>query len=68
MLTGGNNECFHGTAKQLPYKTLRGRPLVIWGGPEEIEKKNFGDPSPGKKNLEGPSPGKKFGEAIPRKK
>ncbi len=27
---------------------LRGRPLMIWaGGAEEIEKKNFGGPSPG---------------------
>ena len=40
--------------------SVRGRPLMIWGGPGgNREKQNFGGPSPGKK---------KFGRAFSRKK
>ncbi len=43
-----------------PY-SLRGRPLMIWGGARrKSRKKNFGGPSPGKKNLKGLPPGKKI--------
>ncbi len=59
--------------------TIRGRPLMIWGGAEEIEKKkflaallrekkNFGGHSPGKKSG-GPSPGRRiYTGGVPRKK
>ncbi len=46
---------------------VRGRPLMIWGGAEEIEKKHFRGPSPGKKNLEGLPPGKLY-KGLPQGK
>ena len=56
------------TPKFLLYSTLmlafwlRGRPLMIWGGAEEIEKIKIRRPSSRKKKLEGPSPGKGLSE------
>ncbi len=65
------------------YNHLRGRPLMIWGGGGNQEKKNIRGPfsrkifleglPPGKTSLEStflkdPSPGKKFQKAFARKK
>ena len=49
------------------YNTKR-RPIMIWGGAEEIEKKNLGGPSPEKKISRGFSRKKEFSKGIPAEK